>query len=300
MKNIKISLIAILIITVFASCEDLFKGAVLEVELPEHESQLAPYGFFRDTDTILTVMVGKSVGILDTINPYIVYGATVELYKNGALDYIFTFADSIGGYQVALNSPFNPVVGDEYELRVSAEGFESTSAIQVIPEKVEIIDATFNLRGGVNQFGETVDIIDVKFQDPTGVSNFYEIGGYADISYTDPFDTTYTFEYRNEFYFESNDPNFSNGTISDANFDGQEYTLRLESYNFFDPNDPNVDVTSVLNLSSATPEYATFINSLNDYWLAEDNPFAEPVLLYSNMSGGVGAFGIFKTSSFEF
>lgn len=296
MKNIKIGLIACLMIMLLASCEDLFDGTVLEVELPPHDSKLAPYAFFRDTDSVLTVMVGKSVGVLDSINPDIVYGATVELYKNGVLAYNFTFADSVRGYQVALTEPFDPVVGDEYELRVSAEGFETTSGVQKVPEKVEIIDATWNVDGGVDEFGDPVDIFELTFQDPGGVRNFYEVNGYSDIKYNDPFDSTITYEYRSTFYFESNDPNFSNGTISDANFNGQEYTLRLQSYASFFTGDPNYVYTGRISLSSATPEYANYINSLNNYWNADGNPFAEPVLLYSNMSQGLGAFGIFNTS----
>jgi hypothetical protein len=299
MKNIKLGFIAIAIITFFASCEDMFRGAVLEVELPEHQSQLAPYAFFKDTDSILTVMVGKSVGILDTINPDVVYGATVELYRNGSLAYTFTFADSVNGYQVNLGQPFNPTPGDSYELKVSAPGFEPTSATQIIPQPVLIDALEYDAQGGVDQFGDPLDIYNVTLTDPAGVSNFYEVNGYVNVKYQDPFDTTVSFEYSYSLYFESNDPGFENGTFSDANFDGQQYTLRLETYaNFFGSD--NYEVTGEIYLSSATLEYAKFISSLNNYWRAQDNPFSEPVLLYSNMSGGLGMFGIFVTDTKAF
>jgi hypothetical protein len=295
MKNIKLGLIAILIITVFASCEDLFKGAVLDVELPEHESRLAPYAFFKDTDSTLTVMVGKSVGILDTLNPDIVYGATVELYKNGVLEYNFTYVNSVRGYQIELSQPFNPVVGDEYELRVSAEGFDDVKATQIVPEKVDITEATIDYNGGVDQFGDPVDIIELKFSDPANVQNYYEINGFFNTVYTDPFDSTNIYDFGSQLDLTSNDPNFSDGTMIDANFDGQEYLLRLQSYNYFGGTDPNYVTTSTLFLNSSTPEYINFISSLNNYWNAQDNPFSEPVLLYSNVSGGLGAFGIMRT-----
>ncbi|NJN78420.1 MAG: DUF4249 domain-containing protein [Saprospiraceae bacterium] len=293
MKNIKLGFIAIAIITLFASCEDMFRGSILEVELPPHESQLAPYAFFKDTDSVLTVMVGKSVGILDTINPDVVYGATVELYRNGSLAHTFTFVDSVKGYQVDLGQPFNPTVGDEYELKVSAPGFTPTSAIQIIPSTVLIDTLEYDAQGSVNQFGDPLDVYKLTFTDPAGISNYYEITGYVVVKYRNFFDTTIIQEYSYSVDFESRDPNFENGTLSDVNFDGQRYTLRLETY----PNFWGGDVTGTLYFRSTTPEYATFISSLNNYWRAKDNPFSEPVLLYSNMSGGLGAFGIFVTDT---
>lgn len=300
MKNIKIGFFALLIITSFASCESLFKGAVLEVELPEHESQLAPYAFFRDTDTILTVKVGKSVGVLDTINPDIVYNANVELYKNGVLAYTFTYSDSVQAYQVALGQPFNPTVGEEYELRVSAAGFDATSAKQIVPERVEVIEASIDIAAGTNAFGDQMDIVKIKFRDPAGVKNYYEVSGYQQVKYFSSIDSTITDEYENSYYFESNDPNFSNGTIADLSFDGREYLLRLEKYNWFGTTSSNVEIKESLNFNSTTLEYVTFVNSLEEYWLGEDNPFAEPVLLYSNMSKGLGAFGILRTIRVDF
>jgi hypothetical protein len=301
MKNIKLGLIAIAIITFFASCEDMFRGAVLEVELPEHQSQLAPYAFFKDTDSILTVMVGKSVGILDTINPDVVYNATVELYKNGSLEYTFTYEPLVRGYQIDLGRAFNPIPGDEYELKVSAAGFEPTSAKQIITSPVRIDTFEYDAQGSIDQFGDPLDIYNVTFTDPAGVSNFYEVKAHINIKYQDPFDTTFVYEYDYPIDFQSNDPNFENGTFSDANFDGQQYTIRLETYPaFWGSSSDNYEVKGKLYFRSTTPEYATFISSLNNYWRAQDNPFSEPVLLYSNMSGGLGAFGIFVTDTKEF
>lgn len=301
MKNIKIGLIAIAIMTFFASCEDMFRGAVLEVELPEHQSQLAPYAFFKDTDSVLTVMVGKSVGILDTINPDVVYGATVELYRNGSLEYTFTYEPLVQGYQVDLGRAFNPTPGDEYELRVSAPGFTPTSAKQIIPQAVRIDSLNYDPQGGVDQFGDPRDIYNLTFTDPAGVPNFYEASGYIHIKYQSPFDTTFSYEYDYTIDFESSDPNFENGTFSDANFDGQQYTIRLETYPaFWGSGSDDFEISGKVYFRSTTPEYATFISSLNNYWRAQDNPFSEPVLLYSNMSGGLGAFGIFVTDTKEF
>jgi hypothetical protein len=301
MKNIKLGFIAIAIITFFASCEDMFRGAVLEVELPEHQSQLAPYAFFKDTDSVLTVMVGKSVGILDTINPDVVYDATVELYKNGSLAYTFIYEPLVRGYQVDLGQAFNPTPGDEYELKVSATGFEPTSAKQIIPVPVLIDSFKYDAQGGVNQFGDPLDIFNVTFTDPAGIANFYEISGYLNIKYQSAFDTTFNYEYSYPVTFESKDPNFENGTLSDASFDGQKYTVRMETYaSFWGSNPDEFEITGKLYFRSTTPEYAQFISSLNNYWRAQDNPFSEPVLLYSNMSGGLGAFGIFVTDTKDF
>lgn len=300
MSKIKLGLIAIVIITVFASCEDMFRGAVLEVELPDHESQLAPYAFFKDTDSLLVVKVGKSVGVLDSINPDIVFGATVELYKNGSLEYTFDYDPLINAYTYDLGRAFSPTVGDEYELRVSKDGFETASATQIVPPAIQADSVEYIEQAGVDQFGDPMDVINVMFTDPANIANFYEFGGFLNIKYTDPFDTTYVYEYQNSFYFESSDPNFENGILSDVAFDGQQYTIRLETYSNYWGNSGSTEITGQLNFNSTTPEYATFTKSLDNYWNAEDNPFAEPVILYSNMSTGLGVFGVLMTDTFEF
>ena len=300
MNKLKIGLIAIAIIIVFASCEDMFRGAVLEVELPEHQSQLAPYAFFKDLDSTLIVKVGKSVGVLDTINPDLVFDATVELYKNGSLEHTFIYNSTINAYQVDLGQPFSPTAGDVYELRVAKEGFETASATQIIPLPVPADSVQYIGQGGVDQFGDPMDIINVTFTDPADMKNFYEFGGYVNVKYTDPFDTTMTYEYQSSFYFESSDPNFENGALSDIAFDGQQYTIRLENYSSVWGDPADFEITGKLNFSSTTSEYATFIRSLNDYWNAGGNPFSEPVILYSNMSTGLGVFGVLVTDEFEF
>ncbi len=296
MKKIKLGFFAIVFIFTFTSCDDLFDGTILEVDLSEHTSELAPYAFFKDTDTILTVMVGKSVGILDNSDPTVIEGATVELYKNGTLLYTFTYADSVKGYQIALNGMFNPTIGETYELRVAAPGFETVSATQIIPQPVAIQNVEYEPLGTVNQFGNQMDVYNVTFIDPINVDNFYEVAGVLKYSYVD-FDST-VYENSYDLYFESSDPNFSDGTITDFNFDGQRYTLRLQSYpNWIDPNDETTKIK--VYLRSVTVDYATFKSSLNKLWNAQGNPFAEPVLLHTNMSGGLGLFGVLSTSEFE-
>lgn len=299
MNKIKLGLYALLLITVFASCEDLLRGSILEVELPAHESKLAPYAFFKDTDSVLVVKVGKSVGVLDTINPDVVLGATVELFKNGNLEYTFVYNPISNAYEVDLGQPFAAVEGDEYELRVSKEGFETSSAIQRVPRKVTIDTAEIKLGGGVDQFGNTVDIVNLTFTDPANVNNYYEFGGSVNVIYRDPFDSSIVYQFENTLNFDSNDPNYENGILSDIVFDGQQYMIRLESYLSFFAGSDNVEFTGQISMYSTTAEYAAFIRSLNAYWNADGNPFAEPVILYSNTSTNLGVFGILVTHSID-
>lgn len=299
MKILKLGLIALSMLTIFTSCDDLLRGAVLEVELPEYESELSPYAFFKDTDTVLTVMVGKSVGVLDTINPDVVYDATVELYKNGTLEYTFTYNNNIEGYQVNLGQPFSPTAGDEYELKVSASGYEPTSATQIVPQKVAVDSVEWIPQGSADPTGGYLDVINVTFRDPANEINYYAFGGYIEITYLNPFDST-TYTNQNSFWFTSNDPNFEDGILADGSFDGDEYTVRLETWSSFWGNPDDNDVKGEIHFSSTTTEYARYKTSLTKYWDAQDNPFSEPVILYSNMSGGTGVFGLLVTDVYEF
>jgi hypothetical protein len=277
------------------SCEDMFTGTVLEIDLPEHESKLAPYAFFKDSDSILTVMVGRSVGILDSTDPTVVDGATVELYKNGSLFQTFHYVDSVRGYQTVLAQQFSKNQwGDTYELRVSAPNHEAVSATQIMPQPVAISNTEYIPQGTVNQFGDPMDVVKLTFNDPANIKNFYEVVGVINYKYRDFWDTTIVYEYNYEVYFESSDPNYDEGTVTDVSFDGQTYTLSLQTYSFgFGSQE---DLSFYIELRSVTEDYGRFKQSLNTYDRTQGNPFSEPVLVHTNMNSGMGLFGLLSTS----
>jgi hypothetical protein len=50
-------------------------------------------------------------------------------------------------------------------------------------------------------------------------------------------------------------------------------------------------------LRSISKEYYDYQTSLNEYWNADGNPFAQPVQVFTNIENGFGIFAGFGKSS---
>lgn len=309
----------ILVGLAFGSCDKWFNGLEIELDLPEHDPILAVYSYVNAGDELLTFRVGKSVGVLANENPELIDSATIQLYKNGLLElelqsspilvvdtpYIYTdpdttiyFIDSFYVYGQPLDMPFADTP-DEYELVVTSPGYPDVRATQVMPRKAEILGATNEIGGynGGDFFGEDLDEVRLTIKDPAGEENFYAIS----VEYLD------TSQGQNIWYdtwLQSIDPAAEEGNegpiFSDLSFDGEQYTFRIGVWinDFPSGNNPNITKFRI-KVVSITKDYYTFSRSLNQYWNANGNPFAEPVLLYSNFENGLGLFSLQQSTSIE-
>lgn len=295
--NQKLYLLLIISIT-YSSCQDFFDGIVTDIEVPPHTSQLAPYAFFNDTDSLLSVMVGTSVGILDNASPLQIENANVELFKNGALFQTFTFESRDTGYLAQLTTPLVVQEGDTYELKVAAENYEPVSATQVMPMPVAIENVEYTPEGAIDEFGSRMDEYKITFTDPNGVDNYYEVSIRMKAQVIYSWDTSIVYNEEYHIYTSSLDPTVEIGSLfKDDNINGRTYTLTMQG-------DPVgvfgelVEGGIYVELRSVTKEYYNYRKSLDTYEETLDDPFAEPVLVYSNMSGSLGIFGLFSTSKF--
>ncbi|MFZ2901115.1 MAG: DUF4249 domain-containing protein [Saprospiraceae bacterium] len=266
-------------------CSDFF-NQIVDIDIPEHEPVLAVSGHFRAQDSTLTVYVSRSVGILDPVafDTIAIEGASVTVLRDGQPWQ--TLPDKGAGYyRLNLDGP----LGDSpstYSLRVSAPGYSDATAEQTMPSKVDITSTAYQPEGGVNPDGLKTNTLTVEFQDPAGEDNYYLLEAFVTIP-----DTFGGFEYNlclatEDVLAES----YNCGLLfRDGPIDGKSYALKTY---FLDNVHEISGATVTVRLFSISRDRYLFLRTLDLYYNAQDNPFAEPVVVHDNIEDGVGIFTV--------
>jgi hypothetical protein len=280
-----------------AACE-----TAVEVDVPIHDPQLVATAFFT-SDSLWAVRVESSVDYTSHFDPAPVNDAVVEILSEGRV--LETLAYSDTGRYVGVGS--RPAIDREYTLRVTAPGFDQVEGADRLPEPPHV--ASFRERSTGSR---TIEVgLDLVLEDPAGADNYYGLfvvqsrwefkQSAQSIRPLPPTLTT----------FESADEALDDGLL-----DFLDRDLRLYRMVFFD--DATFDGAQkslTLRLAYEAPDQAaelqirrgfalvlvTVSKPLFDYWkgadrqiVSNENPFAEPVRIESNMSNGFGVFGGFQ------
>lgn len=299
MKSSYISFILLLSLGALTTgCSDFF-NQIVDIDIPEHEPSLAVSGHFRAQDSTLAVYVSRSVGILDPVafDTIAVEGAAVTVLRDGQPWQ--TLPDKGAGYyRLNLGGP----LGDSpatYSLRVSAPGFPDATAEQTMPARVDIISVNYQAEGGINPDGAKTNTLFVEFQDPAGEDNYYLLEAF--VSVPDTFIPPGIYEYNlclatEDVLAESHKCGL---LFRDGPIDGKNYTLKTY---FLDNVHEIPGATVTVRLFSISRDRYLFLRTLDLYYNAQDNPFAEPVVVHNNIESGVGIFtvGAVAERVFEF
>ncbi len=266
--------------------EDFFEQTV-KIDVPEHTPQLAITSQMNAGDTAVWVYVTHSQGILENGEAKSIEDATVEMFKDGLLVETLPYL----GERFYAKTLALPLLADgaEYEFKISANGYDPVEARQQMPMPVPIISATYEPEGALDIDGERVDEITVEFIDPSGADNFYKI-----------IVTVETEQWSHSPWLHQLDPiaeDLDNGQyIKDASFDGKKYSWRVGIWpQYFQPGD---DAKIYVQLHSVSRDHYFYERSVVLSQDADDNPFAEPVIIHSNVEGGQGIFSLSARSEF--
>jgi Domain of unknown function (DUF4249) len=178
--------------------------------------------------------------------------------------------------------------GETYQLEVNYDGEQITSSTQV-PEVIEWKSAIIEKDTSVNDEGETIirDLLVLTFDDPPGKENYYK----------------YTVDYQQEVVIQGDSGpetvrvNYSflrNRFISDEGNDGRTFRIRFivdDKVNTFQ--NPDYVFQLQTTLINYDPFFINFNRSLIQQGGDEEsllNPFREPVIIKSNINGGLGIF----------
>ncbi len=267
-------------LTMLASCE-----LTVEADLPDYEKQMVVHCYPQPE--VFHTIVSTTVGLLENTDPEPLQGATVELYENGQL--LFS---TDGNANMPITEPLEN--GQNYLLQVTHPDFETMQATQTMPQHVPVKKAVYKEKGGIDEFGDEVDVLQISIDDPAGEANYYE---FALMVRQNPID----FPDQVDFVYPAENNSQGISTLysdllvaSDQFFDGQSYTLSPKFYGYYQPE----QATFELLWRNITRERYLYLKSVTDHTYANDDPFAEPVGLFTNFDRGLGIFALYNEETY--
>ena len=282
------------------SCEN-FSEVPVNIKTPAHAPALAVTADFYVPDTMLTVFLTHSQGLLESEQSKIdITDAQVQLFKGGDILFDFPHRDDLvatgnypqGSYAMSIPKPIEYDLTD-YTLKVSAPNFDVAESTVQLLDTVSIEGGSFAKNGYIDLEGNQSSEITFNFTDPTGIKNYYGIRIYIErngriLSSAVPLHPiSSTVEYGAEELL-----------FSDVNHDGKEIMLRLHSYNlsFFSGPPPDYIILRLYSISEEKYLYsrATYANDN-----LESNPLYEPISVPSNIKGGYGIFAFSAYSEYR-
>lgn len=237
---------------------------------------------------------------------------TIQLYENGTL---LSTVSSLGQFSFA---DIKPKAGASYRIVVNTEN-EMIEAQTTIPNKVEVISVDTT---SVKSNNLIFTFINLRIKDPEGDDYYRIVSMRETISYIQ--DNKGVRKYHrayNQFLIASDDPvfksvynNFGDEIIDgpdneysifpDDYFNGKEVSVKFRtnpSY-YGDPSNPGMHgygygygTTQIyerneIHVQKLSKDLYNYLKYLKLYNFYHDNPFAEPVPIYSNVKNGIGIF----------
>lgn len=277
-------------------------------------------------DSLIRVSVARSHAVFDErYEAEQITNAVVRVFRD---DELLETLDYVPSEPVPENSPADPysryvsevnrpVPGSTYRIEVEVQGLTTAFGEAILPDPVAIIsiDTTFV----ISEWGERQMEVKIKFHDPAGAENFYRLtarditGVYygqkeepysplipvmvteSDISYGiwgEPLITPKQEDDLFGMYLENTYSLFTDELIS-----GKEYDLTMRFYYKAPDTDYYEFAHSYFMLHSLTRDLYLYLQSLSAQSQTSDNYLAEPVLVYTNITNGLGVVGAMSTGT---
>ncbi|MGB3801285.1 MAG: DUF4249 domain-containing protein [Lewinella sp.] len=294
-------LLAATLLVISACGDDPFQQ-VVDIELPYHEPAPAVSVELVAGDTVVRHFVARSYGTQDErpeedlAYELVLYRNDAEILRHGGSTNDFNQYDSTRA-NITLKPALDSVPA-RYRVEVNVAGLGSASANEVMPRQPVARVVSFERDGALSSDGERVDAVRLAITDPPGEENFYAVQvGYRGIGATSctysggtvTCDSTYA-----DFPIFAETPNplvrelgyvYRMG-LSDSSFDGQEYTLDIQ----FSSSSAGDDIALFAEVFALTESAFRYLVSKEAFDQARGNPFAEPVTVTNNITGGYGYF----------
>lgn len=316
MKYIKGLFLLSIIVTLLSACNGDFFETQLDLPTPKHTPTLAVSAFLSKRDTFTKVYVGNTVSIFsenNSTNPGNITDAKVRLYEEGNL--LFNYQEEGDGFYFHSNNDVFLTSGKSYELQVEHSDYTTATATQVLPTTVPLSNLSVIDINRPNSSSNKE--ISFTINDPSDVENFYEL---TLLKYTyaqcldEEGEEIYSFEVTDNVYIDNNEDisiqeseqGYKGGILySDALFNGQNKEFKIPFHNYESYTNPDCAIFNqeehyILIWKNVTKDYYLYSKSLYIKSTNGDNPFAEPVSVYSNFTNGIGAFCLYTKLEYEF
>ena len=294
---------AILILTIglfFSGCDKSNFSHIAEIDLPEHTPKLSAICTIQKFNSSKRLFISHSKEVLDTTPYKFIDNAEVLLYKDDELVTEFLWYEGDKHYYPS--SWFSWILDSgDFEMEISAPGFETIQATQTFPINAKILNAEYKMDGVVDASGNVRDLLEVEIEDDGTEENFYSIGVSAEGM------TVSGGTRRVDAYGYSDDVTMQNGWkeefFPDETFNGGKYTLRyiinVDLQSTFELNSGGTLDEFNINVLSYTKDYYDFSRSMAQERFNANIPFTEPVIVPSNWVNGFGNFSLVNVEKFK-
>jgi hypothetical protein len=284
---------AIVFVLCLAACE-----RETEVHIPPQDPKLVAESRQGQGDRP-EARISRTRSSTDPLPPYgsadpnVVKNAIVLLYENDIFRDTMKYNTTTEKYKAPTATI---AAGKTYKVVMTAPGFPVAEALSLTPTLVQINNYTLTPNARNDRDGNPQDELKVVFNDNVGTEDYYLIrikdayGGFLYCVNTNDKDVE-KLVYDDPLYPEECLQS-DRLLISDVNFNGATKTLILfvSSGSISPQSVPGGINKATIELLHINKDYYRYIKSLNSYENAVDNPFAEPVNLYSNVKNGYGLF----------
>lgn len=302
-------LIFLIIMAGLSSCDTL----VTEISpdnLPGSTSKLVVQSFISPQAARINVVVTESIPLFgESISGNSVIKNAIVKISGGGKEVRIPYDSASQLYSIE-RSRFNIVASETYNLSVS-DGERSVTASCTVPAnqvtiKSYVIDTAYiNRRNGI----DTALTVRMLWQDIPGETNYYRVRANMDVEFSvlegDSPDNFIEKRVRTRFSFRWDDDNGRSDFQNDINLDGTSFTSPLgrgflpstlmytssDGVRYYAKQKPKL-IALFMEVNNTEKSYYDYHKTLeqND----DDNPFAEPVLVYNNIEGGLGCFAAYN------
>jgi hypothetical protein len=302
-------LVFLLVLTI-TSCDKFSEGVIQEIPFPDHIPELTATLIVNDQDDKIIAQISSSASVLDAEGPQPVQGAVVTLTDEaGQTLYALSESDFYDYlYVLDLASTFGATSGLT-TLTVDAPGFDQITADNTMPSK-PLFDVNYEYQGDSTSSpweGPSIqDVYTIDFDNNLGVKKNYLI--HIDALYLDI--DTGTQEWLAMRFQTRTDPRITRLTsldessvilVSDESSSSSVSALHdIQILTKSTPEDSKwAPIKTRVRVESLSPELASYYLSVDSYFSGGPDIFAEPSLMYSNVSSGFGCFGLSSQTIIE-
>jgi hypothetical protein len=259
------------------------------------------------TNSYFTAYTSKSTSILTNNHSSSPVEGSMDLYEDGNL--IRQFPTQLGGFSA---TNIIPKAGKNYRMVITSEG-KKLEAETILPNKVDVVSVDTASVESANNLRNI--LIKMKIKDPEGDDYYRIVYMWETISYIqDSKGARKYYRSYNQSGIASDDPvfksvynNFGDEIIDgpgndyhifpDTYFNGKEYSVRFRTTPGYFGNTysygsygTRIYERNEIHIQKLSKDFYNYLKYLKLYRFYHDNPFAEPVPIYSNIKNGIGIF----------
>lgn len=253
----------------FAACEK-----TADIQVPQNPPMMAVFGFVEEGSTVV-VRLEEVVPVFGKTkrDPVPISGALV-IVREGSNSYTLIEGQGPNG-TYTFPGPLQGEAGKHYELEVKKTGFPDLKASCRVPDFVpNKVTHSYVAVPDPEEFSDSARRIGYTWADRPGSADFYRVSAVA----------------RFDGFNESN-VQFVDQNIADDSKDGKDIFTGLGTFWYGNQGVTPTSLEVTFELMVLDEHAFKYMRTFDAAYYNNDNPFAEPVILYTNVQGGIGVFG---------